>query len=61
MEINHQTAEKVATEFLGEKPARRLGWGISGFVYLSPDLGAVVKVHRRDDTFERELNRGART
>ena len=33
----------------------RLGWGISGFVYLSPDLRTAVKVHRHQESFAREL------
>lgn len=55
MEIDHQTAELIATEYLGATPARRLGWGISGYVYLSPGLRSAVKVHRSVEGFTREL------
>jgi hypothetical protein len=33
----------------------RLGWGISGYVYLSPDARTAVKIHRYAEGFEREL------
>jgi len=40
-------AAAVAQEYCkASKPLERLGWGIGGFVYLSPQPGRVVKVHR---------------
>jgi hypothetical protein len=33
----------------------RLGWGISGYVYLSPDSRTAIKVHSGQDGFDREL------
>jgi hypothetical protein len=56
MELDPLTAEQIATKYLGAKPQRRLGCGIGGYVYLSPDLRSAVKVHRREEGFSRELD-----
>jgi hypothetical protein len=56
MEIDHKATELVAAAFLGvSPPLQRLGWGITGDVYLSPDLRTAVKVHRREESYAREL------
>lgn len=56
MDIDLSTAEEIAKQYFGTTQSlARLGWGISGFVYLSPDLVTVVKVHRAKEGFEREL------
>lgn len=39
-------ALKAAQEFIGTTdPLAVLGWGVSGFVFLSPDLRTAIKVH----------------
>lgn len=56
MEIDHSAAAEIAKHFFGiTAPPTRLGWGISGHVFLSPDLRTAVKVHRREESFTREL------
>src|SRR4051812_48704052 len=56
MELDHKLAAKIAENYFGTPvPLKMLGWGISGFVYLSPDLANVVKVHRYEEGFAREL------
>jgi tRNA splicing endonuclease len=56
MELNQQAAAEIAGSYFGTtKPLERLGWGIGGFVYLSPDNRSAVKVHRGDEGFAREL------
>jgi hypothetical protein len=56
MEVDHQRAARVAQRYFGTtEPPVRLGWGISGYVYLSPDLRTAVKIHRRQESFAREL------
>jgi hypothetical protein len=48
MELDPKTAATIAQDYFGSPvPVERLGWGISGFVYLSPDLSTAVKVFRR--------------
>ena len=45
--MDHQTALGIAQRYLDtSQPLKRLGWGIGGFVYLSPDTLSAVKVHR---------------
>lgn len=49
------TAAEIARDYVGAKtPLVRLGWGIGGFVYLSPDGRTAVKVHRGEAGFTRE-------
>ena len=56
MELDRNSAAKVAADFFGvATPLEPLGWGISGFVYLSPDSRTAVKVHRGEAGFIREL------
>jgi hypothetical protein len=56
MELNHANSAAIAQQFLGTTaPLRRLGWGISGYVYLSPDAQTAVKVHRRAEGFWNEV------
>jgi hypothetical protein len=56
MSLDHQVAAKIAQDYLRTtKPLKRLGWGIGGFVYLSPDGRTAVKVHRHEEGFFREL------
>ena len=46
MIIDHQKALSTAHRYLNTSaPLTRLGWGVDGFVYLSPDAQSVVKVH----------------
>jgi len=54
--IDHKAPAIVAQMYLGTTaPLTRLGWGITGHVYLSPDLASAVKVHRRDESFWNEV------
>src|SRR5688500_5897686 len=56
MEMNHAKATRIAQRYFATtQPFERLGWGIGGYVYLSPDSRTAVKVHRRQEGFEREL------
>ena len=46
MRVSAQRAAEIAQDFCGaSSPLERLGWGVGGFVYLSPKPGRVVKVH----------------
>lgn len=57
MASDDQIAARLAQEYLGTTdPLVRLGWGMSGFVYLSPNAQTAVKVHRYQEHFEYELN-----
>jgi hypothetical protein len=51
-----QAAAAAEQYFSVANPLTKLGWGISGHVFLSPDLGSVVKVHHFKEGFERELD-----
>ncbi|HLL89343.1 MAG TPA: hypothetical protein VK324_08570 [Tepidisphaeraceae bacterium] len=56
MELDHQISAEIAEcYFDAAEPLKSLGWGISGFVYLSPDSRTAVKIHRRHESFLREL------
>jgi hypothetical protein len=56
MELDHTKATAIARQYFGTTgPLQRLGWGISGFVYLSPDAQRAVKVHTRAEGFAIEL------
>jgi hypothetical protein len=56
MELNPVTAAEIARDYIGSNaPLARLGWGIGGFVYLSPDGRTAVKVHRGEEGFTREV------
>jgi hypothetical protein len=56
MELDRKTAEEIAKRHLAtSEPLKCLGWGIGGFVYLSPDLRTAVKVHRSEEGFQTEL------
>lgn len=57
MSLDHATSLAAAQRYFKTHTVlRRLGWGISGFVYLSPDSRTAVKVHRHNEPFERELD-----
>jgi hypothetical protein len=56
MDLNPHTAEQIARQYLRTAASlARLGWGIGGYVYLSPDARAAVKVHRGEEGFTREV------
>jgi hypothetical protein len=56
MELDHATAHATARRYFGTTtPLKRLGWGIGGVVYLSPDANSAVKVHHHQESFETEL------
>jgi hypothetical protein len=56
MDLDPQTAAEIARNyFTAPNPLKRLGWGIGGYVYLSPDTLTAVKVHRREEGFQTEL------
>jgi hypothetical protein len=49
-------AMSAAQSFIGTKNALDvLGWGVSGFVFLSPDLMTAIKVHHNSDGFHTEV------
>lgn len=37
-------------------PLLRLGWGVSGAVFLSPDARTAIKVFHREEQYQTELN-----
>jgi hypothetical protein len=56
MEFNEKYAREVAQGYVGTtEPLKRLGWGVSGFVFLSPDLRTALKVHRNDEGYTTEV------
>jgi hypothetical protein len=56
MVLDHPAALKIAQSYFATNELlERLGWGISGYVYLSPDARTAVKVHRREESYQREL------
>ena len=56
MDSDQNRAAEIAQSFFATStPLLQLGWGISGYVYLSPDLDSAVKVHRRKESFVCEL------
>jgi hypothetical protein len=56
MDPDQAKSAEIAKRYFGiTTPPTRLGWGIGGYVYLSPDMHSVVKVHRREEGFTREL------
>ena len=56
MNLDLKIAAEIAQRYFRiDQPLVNLGWGISGFVFLSPDTRTAVKVHRRIEGFQREL------
>jgi hypothetical protein len=56
MEMDLIRSHAIARAYFGTSlPLIRLGWGVSGFVYLSPDSRTAVKIHRRSEGYYREL------
>jgi hypothetical protein len=56
MIIDHEKYAAAAQQYFGTTTTlRRLGWGISGHVYLSPDALTAVKILRRPESFATEL------
>jgi len=46
----------TAQSFIGTMNALDvLGWGVSGFVFLSPDLMTAIKVHHNSEGFHTEV------
>jgi hypothetical protein len=55
--LTRSEADNIARQYFGtSEPLAMLGWGIAGFVYLSPDRRSVVKVHSRAEGFHTELD-----
>src|SRR4051812_4339912 len=49
-------ALQSAQAFIGTtEPLDVLGWGVSGFVFASPDLMTAIKVHHQPEGYEMEL------
>ncbi len=49
-------ALSAAQSFIGTKGKLEiLGWGVSGFVFLSPDLETAIKVHHTPEGFQTEV------
>ena len=56
MYLDREATAKIAQQyFQTDKALVPLGWGISGSVYLSPDLLTAVKVHYSELSFRQEL------
>src|SRR5690349_14532065 len=56
MSIDLAGAEFRAREYIGATvPLLRLGWGISGAVFLSPDSRLAIKVFHREESYATEL------
>lgn len=56
MAADRNTSAEIARSYFGADTALTcLGWGVSGFVYLSPDGRAVVKIYRHEEAFTREV------
>ena len=54
--MDPQLASRIASSyFRSPRPLKPLGWGIGGFVYLSPDTVSAVKVYRAAEGFTTEL------
>jgi len=49
------TAATAQRYFNSNSPLTRLGAGVGGYVYLSPDLRTAVKIHNHEHGFRREL------
>lgn len=48
MELDAKAAAEIAQKYFHTMaPLTRLGWGISGYVFLSRDVRTAVKIHRR--------------
>ena len=56
MVLDLNQAERIARHYTrGREKLQTLGWGVSGFVFLSPDLQTAVKVHKHPEQFDTEL------
>lgn len=56
MGLTREGAKAAACEyFKTQMPPELLGWGIGGWVFLSPEPGRVVKLHNEEAGFVREL------
>jgi hypothetical protein len=56
MVFDPQNTAGTAHRYFGAtSPPTRLGAGVGGYVYLSPDLRTAVKIHNHEDGFHREL------
>ena len=56
MALDHHIAAEIARRYFNlPSPPDPLGWGIGGYVYLSPQPGRVVKVHNHEEGYAREL------
>lgn len=56
MEFNSLIAHQVAQEYIGtSEQLTTLGWGISGYVFLSPDYRTAIKVHKYPESYSNEL------
>jgi hypothetical protein len=56
MSLDPSSAAVIAQQYLATNDRlQSLGWGIGGYVYLSPDSRTAVKIHRYVDGYSREL------
>lgn len=56
MESESSKFAAMAQKYIGtDAPLARLGWGISGYVFLTPDLRTALKVHRYKEGFATEV------
>lgn len=54
--LTRSEADRIAQQYFNASDKlAMLGWGIAGFVYLSPDHHTAVKVHSREEGYQPEL------
>ena len=52
----HPDAERFVTEYIGTGHVMELlGWGIDGVVFAHPLVSNAIKVHKNQESFEKEL------
>ena len=56
MDVNEKLAETIARGYLhAQDPLTKLGSGLTGYVFLSPNGQTAVKVHHREESFIHEV------
>ncbi len=56
MELTPEKAHQLAQQYIGTtEPLARLGWGIGGYVFHSPDFRSAIKVHKTVEQYRTEV------
>lgn len=56
MELTSEKAHQVAQKYIGTtQPLTRLGWGMGGYVFHSPDFVSAIKVHKTAEQYRTEV------